>query len=344
MNHYVLGMGLILALTTPTTAHHSWATNYRTAEPQIEITGIITQIEWKNPHVRMQMTVDADKPSAKSWSIESTSVAQLSRMDVTPNLMKVGQTVKVAGYAGIQSSTSVYMMHLLLPDNREVIFNYDASPRWPGEHIGDTGKLAGSIVEPDIRKRPSSIFAVWNTIYGDPKSHAAAAQKIAAAINPVIANKAAAKTTVVADVLPSAETYCAPKALPLAMGNPYPIQFEKSGKDVLLKLEENDLVRTIHISATHDDSSAKLNIMGYSTGLWIGEGEKKLVVTTTKIDNKTLGARTRLTETFELSADRNRLDYTSTLSDPDKPSAPATTSKYWQYSPGATIQLYNCSL
>ena len=132
--------------------------------------------------------------------------------------------------------------------------------------------------------------------------------------------------------------------MPLAMGAPYPIQLLKNGKDVVIELEENDQVRTVHIGEQHADSGAARSIMGYSTGMWAGEGEKKLVVTTTKIDNRTLGARARLTETFELSADRNRLQYSATVSDPDKSTAPATSSKYWQYRPGAKVEPYDCTL
>lgn len=68
------------------------------------------------------------------------------------------------------------------------------------------------------------------------------------------------------------------------------------------------------------------------------------MVTTTKIDNKALGAGTRLIETFALSADRNHLDYTAILTDPTKGNLPVTTTKYWQYQPGSVVHPYNCSL
>jgi len=340
MKHSFVALGLAVFVMASASAHHSWTTAYRSSEPDIEIAGVITQLEWKNPHVRMQVTADAGKPTAKVWLIESTSVAQLARMDVTPDLVKVGLSVRISGFAGFDNN-SIYMNHLLLPDNREVIFLADAAPRWPGVHIGNSNKLGGAIVEADINKRPASIFAVWNTVYGDPKSHAFAAQQAAAK---AAAAKEGPKPAPVSAPAPSSAAYCAAKALPMAMTNPYPIQFIKKGQDVVLKLEEYDQVRTIHIGKSHEDSGAASSLMGYSSGVWQGAGERKLVVTTTKIDNKALGSRAKLIETFELSADRNHLDYTSTVSDPDKPGEPVTTSKYWQYRPGATVQPYNCTL
>lgn len=344
MKTVLFALGVCLLPAAPALAHHSWSTDYKINDPEIEVAGVITRLEWKNPHVRMQVTSDAGKATAKTWLIESTSVAQLTRMDVTPDLVKVGQAVRIAGYAGFKDNV-MFMNHLLLPDNREVIFLADAAPRWPGVHIGNTTKLGGAITEPDINKRPATIFAVWNTVYGDPKSHAFAAQQIALKAK---AAEAARNGQTLPQAPPSAPpssaAYCAAKALPMAMTNPYPIQLLKSGKDILLKLEENDQVRTIHMGKGHDDSAATPGLMGYSSGEWQGAGEKKLVVTTTKIANKALGARARLTETFTLSADRNHLDYTSTVTDPDKPGAPVTTTKYWQYQPGSTVQPYDCSL
>lgn len=344
MKYAVLAPTCALLLAGSASAHHSWAANYRGNDPDVEITGVISQVEWKNPHVRMQVTVDAGKPTAKTWRIESASVAQLSRMDVTPDLIKVGQVVKVAGAGGIQDVTSLFMNHLLLPDNREIVFKLDGTPRWSSKSIGDSSKLHGSVIEANINKRPASILAVWTTVYGDPNSHAAARARVATNTSARNGSRSTAPQQPATAVLPSSQDYCAPKAMPLAMGAPYPIQLLKDGKNVLIKLEENDQVRTIHMVGKHDDSAATPTILGYSSGVWAGEGEKKLVVTTTKIDNKTLGARTRMTETFQLSADRNRLEYTATITDPDKGGAPVTSSKYWQYSPGAKVEPYDCSL
>lgn len=265
---------LSLIMTSPLFAHHSWSTDYKINDPEVEVAGVITRLEWKNPHVRIELTSDAGKPTAQTWLIESTSVAQLIRMDVTPDLVQVGQAVKIAGYGGFRPN-AIFMNHLLLPDNREVIFLADAAPRWPGVHIGNSVKLSGQVTEPDINKRPATVFAVWNTVYGDPKSHAFAAQQIA--LKAKAAEAARTGQTLPQAPLsaaPSSTAYCAAKALPMAMSNPYPIQLLKSGSNVILKLEENDQVRTIHIAAQHDDSKAPPSLMGYSSGVWEGSGER----------------------------------------------------------------------
>lgn len=349
MRTHFLAFGSTMLLAIPAVAHHSWGGIYRINDPEIEISGVVTKVQWRNPHVRLEVTVDAGKPSARIWSIEGASVAQLSRMDVPPGLVQVGQQVKVAGYGGVQGAPSMYMNNLLLPDNREIVFGISGKLRWSGERIGYGNMLAGTIVETDINKRPASILAVWTVVSGDPASTLTSNSRDPAARanpRPSVSALAPAAPGSTVPVLPTSASYCAPKAMPQAMGSPYPMQLQKQGADVLIRLEEFDALRTVHIQATHDDSRAPVSLLGYSSGVWEGPGDRKLVVTTSKIDNKALGARARMTETFELSADRNRLLYTATMADPDRPASnapPVVVSRYYQYRPGAKLQPYECS-
>lgn len=212
MRALLLSLGSTVLLAVPAAAHHSWAANYRTTDPDIEIVGVISKVEWKNPHVRMEVTVDGGKPNAKTWTVESASVAQLSRMDVTPDLVRVGQQVTVSGYAGMRNLTSLYMNNLLLPDSREIVFAVAGKPRWTNTSLSDSSKLTGSVVEADINKRPASVLAVWTVVYGDPDSHSASNARAAAARN-------GSGTGAVAPappqsgppaVLPNSADYCSP--------------------------------------------------------------------------------------------------------------------------------------
>jgi len=56
MKHVLLALGLTIVLVTPAAAHHNWAAIYD-VDGDIEIEGIISEIEFRNPHVRMSFTV-----------------------------------------------------------------------------------------------------------------------------------------------------------------------------------------------------------------------------------------------------------------------------------------------
>jgi hypothetical protein len=338
---------LLIAVATPTPAHHGFSTEYNT-DAEVEISGVVSSITWKNPHVRLNVTADAGKPTAKTWVIESNSVSNLTRMGINANLLPVGSAVKVAGNPSRINDRSLFMNHLLLPDGRELIFARTAKPRWPGIHIRNTDQLQGKIVEQDINKRPSSLFAVWTTVVNDNKSRGLLPKD--STLYPVTerARKEAASIDIINN---SPLNDCKAKGMPAAIDAPYPIQFIKDGNDIKLKLEEYDAVRLIHMNTQHDDTGIAPSLMGYSTGVWQGD---KLVVTTTKIDYRFLmveslplpvmqGPRISLVETFRLSKDRNRLDYTLAVTDPDMFTKPMTFTKYWQYQPGAKVDAYNCT-
>lgn len=113
--------GLLALVANTASAHHNWAAIYD-VNSDIEIEGVISSVEWRNPHIRVGFTVDGGTPNEKIYTTESNSVASLTRMEVTADLLAVGTVVRVAGYRSRTSDSDIFMNHLLLPSNREVIF------------------------------------------------------------------------------------------------------------------------------------------------------------------------------------------------------------------------------
>jgi hypothetical protein len=59
----IAGIGLVVA-ATPAVAHHSFAAEYDANKP-VTIKGLVTRIEWKNPHAHVYIDVKDDKGRAK---------------------------------------------------------------------------------------------------------------------------------------------------------------------------------------------------------------------------------------------------------------------------------------
>lgn len=304
-------------------AHHNWAAIYD-VDSDIEIEGVISAIQWRNPHVRVSFTVDGGTANERIYTTASNSVAALTRMNVTKELLAVGTRVRVAGYRSRTRDDDIFMNHLLLPGGREIVFLRTAEPRWPeASRIGNTDRAHGRVVEEDFSKRPTSIFAVWNTIFGAEGSHRALAF-------PDGAFNIDYKTE-------RGSGNCATKDVWTAMGAPYPIQLIDNGDIVVVHAEEFDTIRNVHMGIAHEDPGTNTDNLGYSTGHM--DGGRLLVTTTFEGSNSPV----KLYETFELSADHNRLLYTSSLLDPGSSDAPIVNSKWWEYQPGAFVQPYNCS-
>ena len=76
---YVAGLlaALLAAAAIPALAHHSAAAYDQSKS--IEITGVISGLQWRNPHVIVTLDVVADDGSSESWPLETAGIQQLVR-------------------------------------------------------------------------------------------------------------------------------------------------------------------------------------------------------------------------------------------------------------------------
>ena len=81
---------------TPAVAHHSFAAEYD-SKKQVSMKGIITKVDWMNPHVYFFIDVKDDSGNITNWGFEMGPPAGLQRNGWTRNTMKVGDEVIVEG-------------------------------------------------------------------------------------------------------------------------------------------------------------------------------------------------------------------------------------------------------
>jgi hypothetical protein len=97
MKHTLLTVGLSLILAgTPLLAHHSFAAEYDAKKP-IKLKGVITKVDWMNPHVYFYIDVEDDKGNITNWAFEMGPPNGLQRAGWTRNTMKIGDEVIVDG-------------------------------------------------------------------------------------------------------------------------------------------------------------------------------------------------------------------------------------------------------
>jgi len=91
----VVALGLAAA-TIRLFAHHSFAAEFDADKP-LNMKGVVTKIEWSNPHTYFY--VDVTQPDGKvvNWGMEMGSPNGLMRAGWTRNTMKVGDEVTVEG-------------------------------------------------------------------------------------------------------------------------------------------------------------------------------------------------------------------------------------------------------
>jgi hypothetical protein len=116
------------ASVMPVAAHHSVPQTFDVSK-EITIRGMVTQIEWKNPHARFWVDARNDDGSVSSWELELAPPNALKR-SVGLDFIKVGDQVTVVFWRAKDGSRLANTLTLTVPDGRVLNFSRNAAPSW----------------------------------------------------------------------------------------------------------------------------------------------------------------------------------------------------------------------
>jgi hypothetical protein len=326
-----------LALASESSGHHSFAAFYD-LKIVTELDGELTRLLWNNPHVRFTVRVKDEKGQERLWEIETNSVSILGRMGLTPDIMKVGDRVKVAGNPGRASKQQMFAHSVLLKNGQEVVLAPGEKPRWSNRTVGNSGPWLASAGKASDPQR--GIFRVWSSSLSGPWLFPDDTRY-------PLTTEAQAALSKFDPVKNYPLRNCTPKGMPTIMEQPYPMQFIQQGTDIVLRMEEYDTVRTIHMQTESGGKERPRSLLGYSVGKWEGT---TLVVMTSGIKwphfdaaGIPLSDRAGIVERFAPTADGSRLDYQMTVADPMTFTKPAVLRKHWLSLPNVEVRPYKCT-
>ena len=92
------GAGLLL-MTVPLAAHHSWTADYDGGKPVI-VKGVVTKVEWTNPHTHFYIESKDEKGTVTAWNFEMASTLALERSGWSRKTLPVGAEVTIGGFGG----------------------------------------------------------------------------------------------------------------------------------------------------------------------------------------------------------------------------------------------------
>lgn len=90
---FVAGLGLLL-MAKPVLAHHAFAAEFDDKKP-VKLTGVVTKVEWTNPHTWFYLDVKDESGKVTNWGFEMGSPNGLMRNGWTRNSMKIGDVITV---------------------------------------------------------------------------------------------------------------------------------------------------------------------------------------------------------------------------------------------------------
>src|SRR5438105_13670012 len=112
-------MGLLVLVTVPVAAHHAFSSEFDSNRP-VQLTGVVTKMEWINPHAWIHIDVKKPDGTVEKWMIEGGTPNTLLRRGFTKNSLAIGTEIKVDGYQAKDGSMRGNGRDLTLPDGKKL--------------------------------------------------------------------------------------------------------------------------------------------------------------------------------------------------------------------------------
>jgi hypothetical protein len=92
------GIGFFL-VTLLLAAHHSWTADYDGSKA-VTVKGVVTKIEWTNPHTHFYIESKDEKGTTTMWNFEMASTLALERAGWSRKTLQIGQEITIGGFGG----------------------------------------------------------------------------------------------------------------------------------------------------------------------------------------------------------------------------------------------------
>jgi hypothetical protein len=139
-----LALGLGLALYgTSAWAHHALTAKFDMSKT-MNLTGRVTNVDWRNPHAHIFMNVKTGTTTL-NWAVELDSPIELERNGWTRETLRPGERITVKGNRALDNSRQVWGADVRYADTGLLVFPAKvkanmaklptrATPRWPDGH------------------------------------------------------------------------------------------------------------------------------------------------------------------------------------------------------------------
>jgi len=107
----------LFSLVVPVSDHHSFEVEYDPRKPG-EGTGVVSKVEWTNPHMRVYVDVTDPKGVVTTWNLELGSPNSVLRRGWTRKDLKVGDKISFKGFGGRVVLTRSVADAITLADGR----------------------------------------------------------------------------------------------------------------------------------------------------------------------------------------------------------------------------------
>ena len=116
----VIGVALLSSLTA--FGHHAFSAEFDVNKP-INFKGVLTEVEFINPHSWFHVDVKGPDGTVQSWMIEAGTPNVLIRRGITKRSIAIGTEVVIDGFQAKNGTLRGSGRDITLPDGRKLLIS-----------------------------------------------------------------------------------------------------------------------------------------------------------------------------------------------------------------------------
>ena len=116
----LLLLAALAAMSGPLSAHHGRGSTYD-MNKRVTLKGVVSRVDWRNPHVVIYMDVKDDAGKVVTWGFENAGVSQLAQAGYNRNSLKIGQEVTALVNPAANGAPTAIVVKVILADGSEIM-------------------------------------------------------------------------------------------------------------------------------------------------------------------------------------------------------------------------------
>jgi hypothetical protein len=118
--HALLAVAGLALAAVPALAHHSLFAVFDEGQT-VTLKGVVSKVEWVNPHVYLYLDVPDPAGKVTTWSIETFPPTTLRRAGLNREKLGLGQPITLLGYKARNGKDLAFLRTITFADGREIM-------------------------------------------------------------------------------------------------------------------------------------------------------------------------------------------------------------------------------